>query len=103
MSDAYEMSVDALGLSLTYLKDRGLKIPSPSAPNQIQLGHNQFLVVIEFDWADYMRKYDTRAVKKTLSIPSWLNQMAIDEGVNFSQILQEALKERLDLVEHRKV
>lgn len=38
------------------------------------------------------------AVKKTLSIPAWLNESAIAAGLNFSQVLQEALKQRLDIV-----
>lgn len=42
-------------------------------------------------------KYETKAVKKTLSIPSWLNDLAIQKNINFSNVLQEALKEKLKL------
>ena len=53
------------------------------------------LVIIEFDMAEYRRKHRSKAVKKTLSIPEWLNEAAIRENLNFSQILQEALMMKL--------
>ena len=53
------------------------------------------LVIIEFDMAEYRRKHRSKAVKKTLSIPEWLNEAAIRENLNFSQILQEALMVKL--------
>ena len=48
-------------------------------------------MVIEFDLMEYRRRHCSRAVKKTLSIPEWLNEAAIKQGINFSQVLQEAL------------
>ena len=44
---------------------------------------------------DYYKKHSNKAVKKTLTIPEWLNVLAENESINFSQVLQEALKERL--------
>jgi len=44
---------------------------------------------------EYKKKNDSRAVKKTLTIPSWLNELAIRQNINFSQVLQEALMSRL--------
>ena len=55
----------------------------------------RFINYVYADTDAYRKKNDARAVKKTLSIPSWLNTMAEEAGVNFSQILQEALKARL--------
>ena len=52
-------------------------------------------MVIEFDMMEYRKKHCSRAVKKTLSIPEWLNEAAIRAGVNFSQVLQEALIEKV--------
>lgn len=49
------------------------------------------------DTTAWRKKYDSKAVKKTLSIPNWLNTKAEEAGVNFSQILQDALKERLHI------
>lgn len=95
MEQAYEMASDALGLVLSYMEDNKEPVPFPSAPQNVNLEPNQFLVVIEFDMAAYKRKHSSRAVKKTLSIPEWLNEEAVEKGVNFSQILQEALIEHL--------
>ncbi len=55
--------------------------------------------MIDVDLDAYRRRKDSRAVKKTLTIPSWMNTMAEEAGLSFSQILQEALRERLGIVE----
>jgi len=47
------------------------------------------------DTNQWRKTFDNKAVKKTLSIPSWLNTKALNAGLNFSQVLQEALIERL--------
>ncbi len=48
-------------------------------------------MVVEFDLLAYKKRTNSKAVKKTLSIPEWLNEEAVALGVNFSQVLQEAL------------
>ena len=94
MQQAYEMAVEALGLSITTMEDAGEEIPRASLPEEITAGEG-FVVVIEFDMMEYRKKHCSRAVKKTLSIPEWLNEAAIRAGVNFSQVLQEALMEKV--------
>ena len=47
--------------------------------------------------ADYVKKVDTKTVKKTLTIPSYLNEMGKARGVNFSQVLQDALRQEFDI------
>lgn len=49
------------------------------------------------DTVEYRKLYDSRAVKKTLTIPNWLNTLADRAGVNFSTVLQDALKAKLDI------
>jgi len=94
MQQAYEMAVEALGLSLTTMESEGEKLPDASTPDKIEV-EDGFLVVIEFDMMEYRKKHCSKAVKKTLSIPEWLNEAAIRAGVNFSQVLQEALMEKV--------
>ena len=95
MQQAYEMAVEALGLSLTTMEEAGEEIPKASIPEEIEV-RDGFLVVIEFDMAEYRRKHCSRAVKKTLSIPEWLNEAAIRQNINFSKVLQEALLQKVN-------
>lgn len=97
MHEAYEMAVDALGLSITTMEDSGEEIPQASEPDAVVVEQDGFLVVVEFDLMEYRRRNCSRAVKKTLSIPEWLNEAAIKQGVNFSQVLQEALMAKLNV------
>lgn len=46
---------------------------------------------------EYRKKHNNKSIKKTLTIPAWLNTIAEKENVNFSQVLQEALKEKLGI------
>ncbi|WFR57478.1 type II toxin-antitoxin system HicB family antitoxin [Anaerocolumna sp. AGMB13025] len=97
VEETYDMAFDALGLTLSYLQDNNLTIPKPSKPQDIQLDNNQYVVVIQFDMLEYLKKNESRAVKKTLSIPSWLNEAAMKQNINFSQVLQEALMNKMNI------
>ena len=94
MEAAYEMAVDALGLAITSRKTEGKEVPKASQPDEVT-AEDGIIVVVEFDMMEYCRKHNSRAVKKTLSIPEWLNEEAMKMGVNFSQVLQEALMMKL--------
>ena len=98
LEDAIFMAEDALGLMLWHLEEEGKKIPSPSKAEGIKLKKGEFINFIKADTIEYAKKVSNRAVKKTLSIPEWLNIKAEAAGVNFSQVLQDALKEKLGLV-----
>lgn len=96
MSQAYEMAVDALGLAL---EDRMKKnnVPVPTSIDFLVIAENSYPVIIEFDLLEYKKKHSSRAVKKTLTIPEWLNDEAIKKNINFSAVLQEALKAQLGI------
>ena len=89
------MAVEVLGMTLTYLEENKKDIPEPSSPKSIRLQENQFVVVVEFNLMEYRKKYDSKAVSKNCTIPSWMNKQALEKGLNFSQVLQEALAERI--------
>lgn len=91
MTQAYEMAVEALGLALTSREEEKQPLPAASDPTTIAAEPDSFLVVIEFDMLAYKKQTNSRAVKKTLSIPEWLNEAAMAMDINFSQVLQEAL------------
>lgn len=97
MNEAYEMAIEALGLALTDREKEHQPIPPASDPSSFSLEPNSFLVVVEFDMLAYKKRFNSRAVKKTLTIPEWLNEAAIDMGINFSQVLQEALMAKVQM------
>lgn len=96
MQHAYEMAVDALGLAITSRKEEQQDIPTPSEPYKITTLANEYCVVIEFDMLAYQKRTNSKAVKKTLTIPEWLNEEAMALNINFSQILQDALIQKLN-------
>lgn len=97
MEDAYAMAFDALGLMLEYMEDNKQPLPAPSAPGSIELEDGQFVVAIRFDMMEYKKKTSSKAVKKTLSIPEWLNEEALARNINFSQVLQDALMQKIGI------
>ena len=91
LEDGIEMAQDALALTLYgYEKDQR-EIPPPSTPSALSLKGNVFVNYIACDTLKYRKMYNSKAVKKTLTIPEWLNEAAVSMGLNFSQVLQEAL------------
>ena len=100
LEEAITMAQDALGLYITDIIEDGKEIPTRTEEiEKISIKKNQILVLIELDFVEYNKRVDNKAIKKTLSIPSWLNTLAEKKSINFSQVLQEALKSRLNLVQ----
>ena len=93
LADAMEMAKDALEMMLVSYEDDGQEIPTPSKIKDIKT--KGFISYVLADTNEWRREFDSRAVKKTLSIPSWLNSMAERAAINFSQTLQEALCQKL--------
>lgn len=96
MQQAYERAVDALGLAIVSRKEEKEEIPNPTEVTKLK-EDDGMVVIIGFDMVAYQKKHNSRAVKKTLSIPEWLNEEAMEMGVNFSQVLQEALLNKLNM------
>jgi hypothetical protein len=56
-----------------------------------------FVNVVSVDVEEYAKAHFEKSVKKTLSIPAWLNDAATAQGINFSRVLQDALKQQLNM------
>ena len=97
MEDAYNMAIEALGLSLSDMKKNNIPFPTPSSVDNITVDSDAILVVIEFDLLAYNKRHNSKSVKKTLTIPEWLNEEAVLLNINFSQVLQDALIEKVYL------
>lgn len=95
MDDAYNMAIDALGLCLADMEKNNIPFPAPSPVDKITVDADALLVVIEFDMLAYKKRTSSKSVKKTLTIPAWLNEQAIRLNINFSQVLQDALIEKV--------
>lgn len=96
LADAFAMAQDALGLYLfTALRD-GDKIDSPSSLDSIEKDEDDALVnLVCVDLDAFAKAYSDKAVKKTLSIPAWLNTACENAGINYSKVLKDALVARL--------
>ena len=97
VADALVNVKEALGLCFEVFNDENIVISEPSAPENIALETGQFLAIVEFDWLEYQKKYCSKAVKKTLTIPMYLNELAEKEHINFSSLLREALENKLHI------
>ena len=96
-NNAFESAKEALSLHLYGMEQDNDDIPVPSELRDIQLQGNQKAALIEVFMSPFRAKQANKYVKKTLTIPEWLNIEAEHAGVNFSQVLQNGLREHLNI------
>ena len=97
LQDAIMMAEDVLAFYLYDKEKEEDKIPVPTPLKEVKTDEGEFVNYIACDTIDYAKLHNNRAIKKTLTIPEWLNEEATAMGVNFSQVLQEALMSKLNL------
>ena len=97
LANALEMARDAIELCGITYEDKKMPVPAPSELNVVSCSENEIKLAVDVDFAAYRRMLDNRSVKKNCTIPSWLNEMAEQANINFSAVLQEALKQRLQI------
>lgn len=97
LEDGLEMAQDALCLTLYDLEEDDDVIPAPTPMQELIPGEGAFATLVACDTTQYRKFFDNKAVKKTLTIPSWLNTLAEKAEVNFSVTLQNALKKELNI------
>lgn len=97
LKEAMHMAKDALELYLYNLEEDNENIPIPSNPENIKIPKGSFVVPIEAYMPIVRNEMSNKSVKKTLTIPYWLNKLAEENNINFSQILQTSLKEHLGI------
>ena len=93
MEEALAMVQEAIGLMLEDVAPADY--PAASLPQDLVLEKDQFALMVPFDKLAYDKRYNAKAVKKTLSVPKWLDTLATEHNVNFSNILQNALMREL--------
>lgn len=97
--DGIQSAREALALKIMEYEGIGREMPKPSQISEIKLGENQRLVFIDI-WMPYWRtKAKEVYVKKTLTIPSWIDVLAKEKNLNFSNVLVKGLKRELGIEE----
>lgn len=101
LEEAMKMAVDCLAGYLHMLQINNEAIPSPVSLDSIDIEEiakeleidpcERFVNMVSVDVEAYAKQHFNKAVKKTLTIPAWLNNAALEQNINFSQVLQEAL------------
>jgi len=99
LPEAMDMAIDAASGWLLGEVEENKQLPKATniknvIPNEYE---NGFVSLIGVDLDEYSQKHGNKAVKKTLTIPAWLNTIAEENNVNFSQVLQSALKDQLGI------
>ncbi len=107
LEEAFNMAIDCLAGHLFFCAKEGTAVDVASPLRDIDAAEiaaeleiepeEMFVNMVSVDVAAYAKVHFEKSVKKTLTIPSWLNTMAMDQNINFSLVLQEALKEKLQV------
>ena len=88
LGNAMVMAQSALGQWIEYLTDKEETIPAASMLQSIEVEQGEFVNLIRADIKD------GRAVRRTVSIPKWMDERVTEAGLSLSRVLQDALKER---------
>jgi len=103
LDEAAGMAREALSLHLYGMEEDGDRIPAPTSPEEITAPQGSFVTLVEA-WMLLIRdQIENKAVKKTLTIPKWLDDLAVERRINFSHVLQEALKRQLGIISQSRV
>lgn len=90
--EAFEMAIEVLGFALEDYQE----YPTPSSLSDLKRQFpNSNIALISVDMIAYKKKYQSKKIRKNVTIPEWLNELAEENNVNFSQVLTEALELKL--------
>ena len=95
--DALLSARELLGCVLNRLEEDGENIPAPTPLPLVKLEENERVVLVDVYMPSIRMAQVNRSVSRTVTLPAWLNAAALEREVNFSQVLQDALKEQLHL------
>jgi len=95
VGDSIEMARDFIGLKVMDLQDSNKLVPASNYTIP-KSNKNDVVTLVDVDIDSYRKKHDTKLIKKTLTIPNYLNVLGKEKGVNFSEVLTDALKSKLN-------
>ena len=96
-ADALTSARELLGCVIFGLEEDGEEIPRPSKLADIETEDNERVVLVDVFMPSVRMAQNNRSVNRTVTLPAWLNAVAMENGINFSQLLQDALKVQLHL------
>lgn len=95
--EAIKNAKEAMALHLYTMEQDGEVIPEATTIDKIKVDENQIPILIEVHMPLYREAIENSYVRKNVTLPSWLEKEATKKGINYSQVLQSALKERLGI------
>lgn len=97
LEEALAMAKDGLELFLWNMEDGKEEIPEPTPPEGIKIEDGNFVVPIIADMKLARAQMNNKTVNTNVTIPQWLKFKAEENKINFSQLLQEAIKQKLNI------
>lgn len=94
--DALLSARELLGIVLFGLEEDGEPIPEPTPLNKVRLAENERVVLVDVFMPSVRLAQVNKSVNRTVTLPAWLNAAALERNINFSQVLQDALKAQLE-------
>lgn len=95
--DAFLSARELLGCAIYGLEEDGEELPSPTPLSELRVQDNERAVLIDVYMPSIRMAQVNRSVNRTVTLPAWLNAAALECNINFSQVLQDALKKQLHL------
>lgn len=96
-AEAYSNAQEALEMWLDVKLEDYEELPDPSKIDSLKVCKNCFASFVNVDLMGYRMRYDSRAVNKTVTLPSWLDKIGREHNINFSYLLQDAIKRELNI------
>lgn len=93
--DALMSARELLGVTIFGMEQDGEELPAPSHVNDVQVEDNERAVLVDVFMPSIRMANVNKSVTRTVTLPAWLNALAMENGENFSQVLQEGLRQRL--------
>lgn len=96
-NDALLSARELLGCVIYGMEEDGEEIPLPTPLSDIKLADNECVALIDVYMPSIRMAKVNRSVNRTVTLPAWLNAAALERNINFSQVLQDALKAQMNL------
>ena len=102
ITDGIKRAKEMLAFRILELEEKKITLPTPSEPSTIKLSKDEQIIFIEIYMPPYRNEAANKAVTKNCTLPRWLRDAAQEAGLNFSQLLQTAIKEALAIKDDGK-